>query len=332
MTIPSGTRLGPYEIASLIGAGGMGEVYQAQDTKLGRGVAIKVLPEQLARDPERLERFQREAKILAALSHPNIAAIYGLEEANGTHYLVMELVPGETLADRIRREGPVPVREALAIAAQIAEALEAAHNSEKGIIHRDLKPANVRVTPQGRVKVLDFGLAKFLATDAVTDDPSNLPTLTVLPTRHGVIMGTPAYMSPEQARGKPVDKRTDVWAFGCVLYELLTGQQVFQGETFSDTIAALIERNPQWQALPAATPANICDLLRHCLQKDLQRRLRDIADARIQIEDALSPAVVPAAKPSGAGAAAWRLGLLPSLCWPCWPVSPDSMELPVTAR
>ena len=267
MAIPSGTRLGSYEVAALIGAGGMGEVYQAHDTKLGRDVAIKVLPEAFAHDPERLSRFQREAKTLAALNHPNIATIHGLEESNGRHYLVMELVPGETLAQRVKRDGAMPIEEALTIAKQIAEALEAAHNSEKGIIHRDLKPANVKVTPQGRVKVLDFGLAKAFADEPAATDIENLPTLSMAPTEVGVILGTAAYMSPEQARGKPVDKRTDIWAFGCLLYELLSGQTAFRGETFSDTIAAVIEREPDWQALPPAPPATIRDLLQRCLQK-----------------------------------------------------------------
>ncbi len=232
MVIAAGTKFGWYEITGAIGAGGMGEVYQAHDTKLGRDVAIKVLPEAFAHDPERLSRFQREAKMLAALNHPNIATIYGLEQSNATSYLVMELVSGETLADRVKREGAIPVEEALTIGKQIAEALEAAH--EKGIIHRDLKPANVKVTPEGKVKVLDFGLAKAFAGDAANDDPSNSPTLSMAATMHGVILGTAAYMSPEQARGKAVDKRTDIWAFGCVLYELLTGKQTFQGENITE--------------------------------------------------------------------------------------------------
>src|ERR1700739_1549193 len=216
MSIATGTRLGSYEVVAQIGAGGMGKVYRARDTKLGRDVAIKVLPEAFAHDADRLARFQREAKMLAALNHPNIATIHGLEQSNGTSYLVMELVSGETLADRVKRDGAVPIEEALTIAKQIAEALEAAH--EKGIIHRDLKPSNVKVTPEGKVKVLDFGLAKAFAGDGVNEDPSNSPTLSVAATMHGVILGTAAYMSPEQARGKSVDKRTDIWAFGCVLY------------------------------------------------------------------------------------------------------------------
>jgi Tol biopolymer transport system component len=286
MTIAAGTKLGPYEITSAIGAGGMGEVYQAHDTKLGREVAIKVLPEAFAHDPERLSRFQREAKMLASLNHPNIATIHGLEHSNGTHYLVMELVPGETLRERIAREGPVPVEEALGICRQIAEALEAAH--EKAIIHRDLKPANVKVTPEGKVKVLDFGLAKAFADDPTSSNLSESPTLSVAATMKGVILGTAAYMSPEQARGKAVDKRTDIWAFGCVLYELLTGKQAFQGEDITDILAAVVRAEPDWQALPAATPMQVRDLLRRCLQKDKTLRLQAAGDARIEIQEALT--------------------------------------------
>ena len=222
MTIATGKRLGSYEVLSQIGAGGMGEVYQAHDTKLGRDVAIKVLPDAFAHDPERLSRFQREAKMLASLNHPNIATIYGLEQSGVTNYLVMELVPGENLAERIKRGGAVPIEEALAIARQIAEALEAAH--EKSIIHRDLKPANVKLTLEGKVKVLDFGLAKAFEGDLTNEDMNNSPTMSRAATMQGVILGTAAYMSPEQARGKAVDKRTDIWSFGCVLYELLTGK------------------------------------------------------------------------------------------------------------
>jgi serine/threonine protein kinase/Tfp pilus assembly protein PilF len=286
MAIPSGTKLGPYEVVALIGAGGMGEVYEARDTKLERNVAIKVLRDAFAQDADRLSRFQREAKMLAALNHPNIATIYGLEQSSGTSYLVMELVLGETLAERVQRDRVMPVEEALAIAKQIAEAVEAAH--EKGIIHRDLKPPNVKLTPEGKVKLLDFGLAKAFASDGGLD-LSNAPTLTAMGTEEGRILGTPAYMSPEQARGKSVDKRTDVWAFGCVLYILLTGRQAFTGDTLSDMIVSILEREPDWQALPASTPAKIRDLLRRCLQKDPQRRLRDLGDARIEIEEALLP-------------------------------------------
>jgi len=272
--LSSGTKLGTYEVLALIGAGGMGEVYQAHDTKLDRDVAIKVLPEQFARDSERLARFQREAKMLAALNHPNIAAIYGLEQSGSTHYLVMELVPGETLRERTLGERPVPVEEALAIARQIAEALEAAHGSEKTIIHRDLKPANVKVTPEGRVKVLDFGLAKAFAADTASGDPSNSPTLSMNPTVQGMIMGTAAYMSPEQARGRVVTKATDIFAFGSVLYELLTGKQAFQGEDVPDILAAVVRTEPDWSALPDATPPAIRTLLRRCLRKDRRQRLQ----------------------------------------------------------
>jgi eukaryotic-like serine/threonine-protein kinase len=280
-----GAQIGSYQVLSLLGVGGMGEVYQAHDTKLGREVAIKVLPAGFVDDPERLSRFQREARMLAALNHPNIATIYGLEQSGGAHYLVMELVLGETLAERL---GALKIEEALKIAVQIAEALEAAH--EKGVIHRDLKPANVKVTPEGRVKVLDFGLAKAFGGDGGLDF-SNAPTLTVAGTEEGRILGTPAYMSPEQARGRPVDKRTDIWAFGCVLYELLTGRQAFHGDTISDIIASILEREPHWQVLPASTPVKIRELLGRCLQKDLRRRLHDAADARIEIEEALAAPV-----------------------------------------
>ena len=286
MTIAAGTCLGAYEVLTQIGAGGMGEVYQARDTKLGRDVAIKVLPEAFAHDPDRLSRFQREAKMLASLNHPNIATIHGLEQSGGTSYLVMELVPGETLAERIKRDGPVPIEEALAIAKQIAEALEAAH--EKGIIHRDLKPANVKLTPEGKVKVLDFGLAKAYAGDAETYDPKNSPTLSAAATMQGMILGTAAYMSPEQARGKSVDKRTDIWGFGCVLYELLTGKHAFDGEDITEILAAVVKTEPDWNRLPTTTPPAIRMLLKRCLQKDRTLRLRDAGDARIEIHEALS--------------------------------------------
>jgi len=288
MSMAAGTQLGTYTISSLIGAGGMGEVYQAHDSKLDRDVAIKVLPERFARDSERLARFQREAKLLAALNHPNIAAIYGLEQSGSTHYLVMELVPGETLREKVSGERPVQVEEALTIAKQIAEALESAHNSEKCIIHRDLKPANVKVTPEGRVKVLDFGLAKAFAAEPSTEDMSNSPTLSALPTQQGMIMGTAAYMSPEQARGKHVNKSTDIFAFGSVLYELLTGKQAFQGEDVTDIIAAVVRAEPDWSRLPEATSPAIRTLLRRCLRKDRRQRLQDATGVRIEIEDALS--------------------------------------------
>ena len=286
MPILPGRRLGPYEILSAIGAGGMGEVYQAHDTKLGRDVAIKVLPEAFAHDPERLLRFQREAKLLASLNHPNIATMHGLEDSDRTSYLVMELVPGENLAERVRRDGAVPVEEALTIAKQIAEALEAAH--EKGIIHRDLKPANVKLTPEGRVKVLDFGLAKAFAGDTATEDMSNSPTLSIAATMHGVILGTAAYMSPEQAKGKAVDKRTDIFAFGAVLYELLTGKQAFHGEDVGDILAAVVMKEPAFDALPANISPSIRVLLQRCLRKDRRQRTPDAATIRIEIEDAIA--------------------------------------------
>lgn len=266
-----GTRLGAYEVVRPLGAGGMGEVYLARDTRLGREVAIKVLPAAFAQDPERLARFEREAQVLASLNHPNIAAIYGLEQDGLTRFLVLEYVPGETL------HGPLPVEEALAIVRQIGDALEAAH--EKGIVHRDLKPANVKVTPEGQVKVLDFGLAK-----AFTEEPSDSAlTLTAGATRAGVVLGTAAYMAPEQARGKPLDKRADIWAFGCVLYELLTGKQAFPGETASDSLAGILTKEPDWAALPAGSPETV---LRRCLQKDPKLRLRDIGDARWHLAEA----------------------------------------------
>ncbi|MFZ0978777.1 MAG: protein kinase [Candidatus Acidiferrales bacterium] len=283
-SLQDGTQLGQYTILSRIGAGGMGEVYRAHDTQLKRDVAIKILPQSFAKDPERLARFQREARLLASLNHPNIATIHDLEQAGDVHFLVMELIEGQTLAGRLRA-GPMNCNEALAIGGQVAGALEAAH--EKGVIHRDLKPANVKVTPEGRVKVLDFGLAQAFGDD-VGLDLSDAPTLTAMGTEEGRIIGTPAYMSPEQARGKPVDKRTDIWAFGCVLYELLTARRTFPGETLPDTIAAVLEKEPSWQTLPAAVPARIRDLLRRCLQKDPQRRLRDLGDARIEIEEELA--------------------------------------------
>jgi Tol biopolymer transport system component len=273
-----GRKLGPYEIVSPLGAGGMGEVYRAHDSKLGRDVAIKTLPPEFARDPERSARFRREARALASLNHPNIAAIYGLEEFADVDCLVLELVEGEAL------RGPLPIATALDRAGQVAEALEAAH--AKGIIHRDLKPANVKVTPQGRVKVLDFGLARAVWGARDKPDLCQVATVTGAGSMAGHIVGTPGYMSPEQARGSEVDQRTDVWAFGCLLYELLTGNHAFRCETVSDTIAAVPEGEPDWQALPAKTPAKIRALLRQCLQRDVGHRLKTIADARGTIERA----------------------------------------------
>ncbi len=299
-----GSRLGPYEILAPIGAGGMGEVYRARDAKLGRDVALKVLPEAFARDAERMARFQREAKVLASLDHPNIASIYGLEDSSSTHALVMQLVEGPTLADRIK-QGPIPVDEALRIAKQICEALEYAH--ERGIVHRDLKPANIKVTNDDVVKILDFGLAKALEGDAASMDISTSPTISRLATMQGVLLGTAAYMSPEQAKGKSVDRRADIWAFGCVLYEMLTGQQTFTGEAVTDTLAAVIMKDPEWSRLPAGTPVRVRVLLQRCLQKDPKQRLRDIGDARISLDEVLSGAPDPAlAGAPQTAAALWR--------------------------
>jgi serine/threonine-protein kinase len=279
-----GTRLGTFEVLGPLGAGGMGEVYRAADTRLKREVALKILPEAFAADPGRLARFEREARILASLNHPGLAAIYGLEQEGPIRYIVMELVPGETLDEKLARR--IPLREALLIARQIAEALEAAH--EKGVVHRDLKPSNIKVTPAGKVKVLDLGLAK--AMDAVSDpsDASRSPTAILDQTRPGVILGTAEFMSPEQARGKPLDKRTDIWAFGCILFEMLSGRRPFGGETISDVIAAILSTEPDWTALPATTPPRIQDLLRRCLEKDVAKRLRDAGDATIEIDQALA--------------------------------------------
>jgi eukaryotic-like serine/threonine-protein kinase len=279
MTLSSGTRLGAYEIVALLGAGGMGEVYRARDTNLGREVALKTLPERVTHDAERLARFRREAQVLAALNHQHIATIYGIEEIGGQRFLVLELVEGETLAARIER-GRLPVEEALAIAREIAEALESAH--DKGIIHRDLKPANIALTAHDRVKVLDFGLAK--ASDAAASgalEPLNLPTVTspAMLTGMGVILGTAAYMSPEQARGRAADKRSDVWAFGCVLYEMLTGSRPFAGDEVTDTLAAVLKSDPDWSALPPSLPPAIRSLLHGCLEKNHHERISDISTA-----------------------------------------------------
>ncbi len=303
MALAAGTRLGSYEVVAQIGAGGMGEVYRAHDTKLARDVAIKVLPANFVNDPEKLSRFQREARMLAALNHPNIATIYGLEQSGGVTCLVMELVPGETLAERVKA-GPLTIEEALKIAAQIAEALEAAH--EKQIIHRDLKPANVKVTPEGKVKVLDFGLAKAFVGDASTEDIGNSPTLSMAATMQGVILGTAAYMSPEQAKGKAVDKRTDIWAFGAVLYELLAGEPAFQGEDAGDILAEVVKAEPDWNRLPEAIPPTIRTLLRRCLRKDRRQRLPDAGAVRIEIEEALTAAPAVDTPTAAAETRGWR--------------------------
>ena len=285
-SVLTGRRLGPYEIQARIGVGGMGEVYRAHDTKLRRDVAIKILPRHFTSDRDRLARFEREARSLASLNHPHIGAIYGLEEADGIRGLVLELVDGETLAERIAR-GQLPLIEALPIARQIAEALDAAH--ERGIVHRDLKPANIKITPDGVVKVLDFGLAKAVTGDAPGRDLTQSPTVTVGGTREGVVLGTAAYMSPEQARGKPVDKRTDIWAFGCVLFEMLTGHAAFPGETVSDTIGAILHSEPAWATLPPSVPVRVRELLKRCFEKDARLRLRDIGDARYELDARTEP-------------------------------------------
>jgi serine/threonine protein kinase len=272
-----GSRFGSFEITSLLGAGGMGEVYRARDTTLGRDVALKLLPDSMRLDPARRARFADEARILASLNHPNIAAIYGVEEGAGVSALVLELVDGETLATRISR-GPISVGDALAIARQIAEALDVAH--EKGIVHRDLKPSNITVTPTGLVKVLDFGVAKIVAPVSVLDE-----TRTAGVTREGLVVGTAAYMSPEQARGQAVDKRTDIWAFGCVLYEMLTGQRLFEGEGTTDTLALLFTKEPDWGALPPNVSPAVRALLRRCLERERHRRISDVAALRFALED-----------------------------------------------
>ena len=315
MALEPGTSLGHYDVTALIGEGGMGQVYRARDTKLDRDVALKILPETFVDDPERLARFQREAKVLASLNHPNIAAIYGLEDSGETHALVLELVEGPTLQEiiigsRLRaqdsgrtqrgrvsglepgalspeptsRPQGLPLDETLPIAKQIAEALEAAH--EQGIIHRDLKPANIKVTPEGVVKVLDFGLAKALEPEQTEAEAANSPTMTAAATKMGVLMGTAAYMSPEQARGKPVDKRADIWAFGVVLLEMVTGQKVFEGEDVSLTLSRVLQHEPNLDAVPPATPPLLRAFLQRCLQKDPKQRIRDIGDVRLAMEGA----------------------------------------------
>jgi serine/threonine protein kinase len=353
-----GTTLSHFKITAKLGEGGMGEVYRADDTKLGREVAVKVLPEAVAADPERLARFEREAKVLASLNHPNIAAIYSFERAGASpaptnavtdvgeglapsreedplspgapkpprpgvpspqaptpqgpiiHFLVMELVEGEDLNERIER-GPVPIEEAMPVGLQISQALEAAH--EIGIIHRDLKPGNIKVTPDGKVKVLDFGLAKALdPQDPTTPGPLDLsmsPTLTAQMTQAGVLLGTAAYMSPEQASGEPADKRADIWAFGVVLAEMLTGRQQFDGKTTSHVLAAVLKEEPDWTRLEATTPPRVVDLLQHCLRKEPTQRLQSIGDARILIQDYLEdPTLFEASKgaPASTPVAAWK--------------------------
>ena len=322
MTLAAGTKLGPHEVLSPLGVGGMGEVYRAHDTKLNRDVALKVLPEAFANDAERMARFAREAQVLASLNHPNIAAIYGLEESGDVRALVMELVEGPTLADRMARAtvgaGLAPPRaslqidESLHIAKQIAEALEAAH--EKNITHRDLKPANVKITPEGVVKVLDFGLAKAADDSLAPGDPSDSPTLTAAATQAGMIMGTAAYMAPEQARGQVVDKRADVWSFGVVLFEMLTRQRAFAGETVSDVLVSVLKFDPNWDTIPASTPPSIVRLLHRCLTKDRKQRLQAIGEARIVIDETLSGDVgteleLALGRPQGPALQPWRRAL-----------------------
>ena len=307
MALHAGARLGLYEIISPLGSGGMGEVYRARDTRLKRDVAIKILPDAFATDADRRARFEREAELLASLNHPHIASIYGVEESSGVPALVLELIDGETMTDRLHR-GPIPIAEATTIAGQITQALEAAH--DRGIVHRDLKPGNIKFTPDGTIKVLDFGLAKALDPSAPSEDHgrtvpvSHSPTVAVAGTRVGVLLGTAAYMSPEQARGQAVDARTDIWAFGCVLYEMITGRPAFTGATVTDILAGVVRQEPDWKALPADTPEALRRLLARCLAKDLKRRLRHIGDARLELEE---PAAVPVASERGRERLKWML-------------------------
>jgi len=295
MAVQPGSSLGNYEILSPLGRGGMGEVWRARDKKLGREIAVKTVPEEFASDAERLSRIDREARLLAALNHPNIASIYGLEESAGTRFLVLELIEGDTLADLIHR-GPIATADALSLGLQIATAIEAAH--EKGVIHRDLKPANIKVTPDRKVKVLDFGLAKAFESDAADSNLSNSPTLSMAATAKGIILGTAAYMSPEQARGTTVDNRTDIWAFGCVLYEMLTGRQAFRGPMVSDILASVLARDPDLTALPERLHPRIRELIQRCLEKDPKRRWQAIGDVRVELERILSSGEINAQAPA----------------------------------
>ena len=331
MSLQVGSRLGQYDVTALIGEGGMGQVYQATDTTLDRDVALKVLPDAFTADPDRLARFEREAKVLASLNHPNIGAIYGLEKSGDTRALVLELIEGPTLADRIAK-GPIPLDEALPIAKQIAEALEAAH--EAGVIHRDLKPANIKVRDDGTVKVLDFGLAKALDPNP-EGDPSQSPTLTAAATQMGVIMGTAAYMSPEQASGETTDKRSDVWSFGVVLFEMLTGQRMFEGKTVSHVLGAVLQVEPTWDALPTSTPPVLRRVLRRCLEKDRKCRLRDIGDTLADLDEAVTgplpsdSAAARVTKPGGwQRVLPWVAGFLLAVAtgFAGWILRPDSPE------
>jgi serine/threonine-protein kinase len=331
MGLEAGTRLGTFEVLSPLGAGGMGEVYRARDTELGREVALKLLPANLANDPQRLARMKREARTLAALNHPGIATLHEVGDAEGTLFLVMELVEGPTLAERLHR-GALPLGEALGLARQVAAALQAAH--EKAIIHRDLKPANVKLTKEGQVKLLDFGLAKIAVGGEVDNEGV---TATREGTATGVVLGTAAYMSPEQARGQDVDRRTDVWSFGCVLYEMLTGHRAFRANTVSDTLARVLEHEPDWNALPETTPALVRALLRQCLRKDPAKRLHDIADAGIELEEVLGEAAdsagtaTPRTRRSrwhwiGYGLAAGLVAVALVAGWGLWSTTPPTQQ------
>ena len=320
----TGRRLGVYQVEAQLGAGGMGEVYRARDTKLGRDVALKILPRAFTSDPERLARFQREARVLAALNHPNIGAIYGLEDNEGSPALVLEFIDGETLADRIAR-GPISPKDALSIARQLTEALAAAH--DKGIVHRDLKPRNIALTRDGTVKVLDFGLAKASIDSDAAPGHSDAPTMSIGGTLQGVVLGTAAYMSPEQARGHAIDHRTDIWAFGCVLYEMLTSRAAFPGETIPDTIAAVLERDPNWAALPPVTPRPVRRLLERCLTKNRAERLGDINGARPLLESRSSRAGVPRLAVTFAVVAAIIVGV--ATMWVNFGGAPASRPIPV---
>src|SRR6186713_2418733 len=296
MALTSGTRIGAYEVVSAIGAGGMGEVYKARDTRLNRSVAIKVLPDLVASDPERAARFEREAQVLAALNHPHIGAIYGVEvgESGKSRYLILEFIDGESLAGRLAK-GALPFDEAIALARQMLDALEAAH--EKGIVHRDLKPANLMLTGEGQLKVLDFGLARVIDGDP-SASVANSPTLTFAATQAGVIMGTASYMAPEQAKGRAADRRADVWAFGCVFYEMLSGKRVFDGDDVSEILAAVLRADPDWQALPADVPQGVRTLIKRCLERDRKLRIPEIGTVRFLLQDALAaPATTNTAAP-----------------------------------
>ena len=312
--LSSGTRIGAFEVLSLLGTGGMGEVYRARDTRLNRDVAIKTLPGLFAHDADRLTRFEREAQVLASLNHPNIASLYGVEDSGELRGLVMELVEGPTLTEVIERAPHgMPISEVVSIGRQIIDALDAAH--EHSVVHRDLKPGNVKITNGGIVKVLDFGLAKAFGTESISGGSENSPTITSVGTRAGVILGTAAYMSPEQARGQPVDKRADIWALGCVLFEMLTGRRPFEGDNVTDLLAGIVGRDPDFSLLPAATPPAIRRLLRRCLEKDRRRRLSDVADARLEIDEALSEPASGAGRSTPARAIGSRLGWLVAIAF-----------------